>query len=119
MGDSILKTIKKMLGVPEGYNHFDTDVIIHINSVFMSVTQIGVGPANGFAITGDTETWNDFVSDELDVHLNSVISLVYLKVKLLFDPGALSSTVIDSMNRQIAELEYRIREAVELANNSN
>ena len=118
MNESILTSIKKMLGIPEGYDHFDTDVIIHINSTLMTVTQLGVGPSNGFHITGADETWTDLISDDLDIQLNSVISLVYLKVKLLFDPNALSGTVIDSMNRQITELEYRIREAVETASST-
>lgn len=117
--DSILTSIKKLLGIPEEYNHFDTDVIIHINSALLTVTQLGIGPSNGFSITGSEETWADLISDDLDIQLNAVISLVYLKVKLLFDPNALSGTVVESMNRQIAELENRIIIAVETAAENN
>ena len=59
--ESILTSIKKLLGIAEEYNHFDQDIIIHINSVFSVLTQLGVGPANGFSITDKDATWNDFI----------------------------------------------------------
>ena len=43
--ESILTSIKKMLGIDEEYTHFDADVIMDINSVLMILTQLGVGPA--------------------------------------------------------------------------
>ena len=80
--DSILTSIKKLLGIIEEYEHFDPDLIMHINSVFMVLTQLGVGPVNGFAIHGKEETWTDFISD--DSRLELVKSYMHLKVKLLY-----------------------------------
>lgn len=103
--ESILTSIKKLLGIDAAYNHFDPDLIMHINSVFSILTQMGVGPANGFSITGDREKWADF-TDELP-KFSLVKSYMHLKVKLLFDPP-LSSAVIESINRQISEFEWRL-----------
>lgn len=111
--DSILTSIKKLLGITEAYDHFDTDLMIHINSVFSILTQLGVGPANGFSIAGKDAVWSDFMFD--DARLEMVKSYVYLKVKLLFDPP-LNSAVIESANRQLSELEWRINVASETRN---
>ena len=108
--ESILTSIKKLLGIAEEYEHFDEDIIIHINSVLMILTQLGVGPSEGFRIEDETATWNDFIPD--DVRLDSVKSYMHLKVKLLFDPP-LSSAAIDSMNRMISEFEWRLNVAAE------
>lgn len=105
MTESILTSIKKLLGIAEEYDQFDTDIIIHINSVFMILTQLGVGPSEGFSIKDKTEIWNDFISD--DKKLESVKSYVYMKVRLLFDPP-ISSAVMDCMNRMVSELEWRL-----------
>lgn len=110
--ESILTSIKKMLGIDVEYTHFDADIIMHINSVFMILNQLGVGPAEGFTIQDETSVWSDFVSDETPVQLEAIKSYVYLKVKLLFDPP-LSSSVIESYNRQIAEFEWRLNVAVD------
>jgi len=103
--ESILTSIKKMLGIAEEYTHFDADLIMHINSVFAILTQIGVGPSEGFSIEDKTDVWSDFIQD--NKKLESVKSYTYMKVKLLFDPP-LNSSVIESMNRIISELEWRI-----------
>ena len=103
--ESILTSIKKMLGIDEEYEHFDTDLIMHINSVFLILTQLGVGPSEGFIIEDKTYSWIDFIEDP--VRLQAVKSYMYLKVKLLFDPP-LSSAVIESMNRMISEFEWRL-----------
>lgn len=108
--DSILTSVKKMLGITEDYEHFDADLIMHINSVFMILTQLGVGPSEGFSIENKTDTWDDFVSS--DSNLEAVKSYMYLKVKLLFDPP-LSSAVMESMNRMISELEWRLNVSVD------
>ena len=108
--DSILKKKKKMLGITEDYEHFDADLIMHINSVFMILTQLGVGPSEGFSIEGKSDTWDDFIST--GSNLEAVKSYVYLKVKLLFDPP-LSSAVMESMNRMISELEWRLNVSVD------
>ena len=108
--ESILTSIKKLLGITEEYDQFDPDIIMHINSVFMILTQLGVGPAEGFSIEDDTAVWTDFIQDIKK--LESVKTYIYLKVKLTFDPP-LSSAVIESMNRLINELEWRLNVAAE------
>lgn len=110
--ESILTSIKKMLGIDEEYTHFDADIVMHINSVLMILTQLGVGPEEGFVIEDDTSTWVDFIPEANAAQLHAVKSYIYLKVKLIFDPP-LSSAVIDSMNRQIAEFEWRLNVAVD------
>ena len=110
MNTSILTSIKKMLGIAEDYTHFDMDIIMHINSVFMILQQIGIGPVEGFSIIDSATTWNDFVPEEK--HLEAIKTYMYLKVKLLFDPP-LGSAVTDSINRLIAELEWRLYVAAE------
>lgn len=103
--DSILTSVKKQLGITEEYEHFDADIIMHINSVLMILTQMGVGPKNGFFIEDNTAIWDDFLQD--DTQLEGVKSYVGLKVRLLFDPPA-SSSIMEAMNRMISELEWRL-----------
>lgn len=110
METSILTSIKKLLGVAEDYAEFDEDIMTHINSVFLNLTQLGVGPEEGFMIKDNTAEWEDFINDS--VQLQAVKTYVYLKVKLLFDPP-LSSSVTESINRMIAELEWRLNAAVD------
>ena len=108
--ESILRSIRKMIGPDETYTHYDTDLIIHINSVLAVLTQLGVGPSEGFFIQDESATWNDFLGN--DPKLEMVKSYVYMKVKLAFDPPS-SSAVIDSMNRSISEFEWRTNMAAE------
>jgi hypothetical protein len=108
--ESILTSIKKLLGIAEEYEHFDADIIMHINSVLMILNQLGVGPAEGFSIEDDTSTWMEFLPDTTS--LEAVKTYVHLRVKLLFDPP-LNSSVIESINRMISELEWRINLAAE------
>ena len=112
--ESILSSIKKLLGIEESYTHFDTDLIIHINSVLMVLTQLGVGPTEGFVITSSTETWNQFLTNATTIKLEATKAYVFLKVKLMFDPPT-SSAVMEAYNRQISELEWRLNVAVEPA----
>ena len=108
--DSILNSTKKILGLSEEYDVFDLDVITHINSVFSTLEQLGVGPAGGFMIEGDTETWASFFGP--DPRLNAVKSYVYLRVRLLFDPPA-TSFAVSAMQEQIKELEWRLNVAAD------
>lgn len=108
--DSILTSIKKLLGIAEEYTHFDSDIIMHINSVFMILTQIGVGPSKGFSIEDESAVWTDFIPDVN--RLEAVKSFMHLKVKLLFDPPT-SSAVMESYNRMISEFEWRLNVAAE------
>ena len=108
--ESILTSIKKMLGIAEEYTQFDADLIMHINSVLSILTQIGVGPSEGFAIEDDVAIWTDFVPANPKLEL--IKSYTYMKVKLIFDPP-LSSSVIESLNRLTSELEWRIQVAAD------
>jgi len=108
--DSILTSIKKLLGIAEDYEHFDTDIIMHINSTLMILNQLGVGPIEGFAIKDKTSTWNEFIKDSINIE--SVKTYTYLKVRLMFDPPQ-SSAVMEAINRQINELEWRLNVAVD------
>ena len=106
--ESILDSIKKMLGLTPEYTQFDTDIIMHINSVFMILTQLGVGPSEGFAIEDNTTTWNEFVPDIKKV--SGIKSYMYAKVRVVFDPPT-SSVVMDSLTRIITEYEWRLNVA--------
>lgn len=110
--ESILTSIKKLLGISEDYTQFDADIIMHINTVFLNLTQLGVGPESGFSIEDDNTYWEDFIDIKNNSQLQAVKSYMYLKVKLLFDPP-LSSAVIESTNRMISELEWRLNVAVD------
>ena len=113
--DSILTSVKKMLGIPEDYEQFDMDIIMHINSVFMILTQLGVGPEEGFTISNKSDKWSDFIGEGKLVEL--VKSYIYLKVRLIFDPPQ-SSSIIEAMNRQISEFEWRINVEVDPSSNA-
>lgn len=104
--ESILTSIKKMLGIAEEYTHFDPDIIMHINSVLMTLTQLGVGPSSGFYIEDETTSWTEFIPDM--TKLQAVKSYVYLKVRILFDPSSLGSATLAAYERQILELEWRL-----------
>ena len=108
---SILEDVKKLIGPSASYDIFDQELIIHINSVFSILKQMGVGPQDEtFKITGTSEDWYDFF-EEGD-NLEMVKTYVYLKVKLIFDPPQ-SSIVTEAYNRQIAELEWRLNVEVD------
>lgn len=112
MNDSILLTIRKLIGPGGDHEFFDDDYIIHINSVFAILRQLGVGPKLGYAITGTSETWADFLGEQGSL-LELVKSYTYLKVKKIFDPPA-SGTMASAMDSLINELEWRINVAVDL-----
>lgn len=103
--ESILDSIKKMIGVDKDYGAFDVDLIIAINGVFTILNQLGVGPEKEFSITGPDETWLDFfgVTDAI----NLVKPYMYLKVKLIFDPPS-TGVLHEAMERQISEFEWRL-----------
>lgn len=108
--ESILNSIKKQLGITEEYDHFDPDIIMHINSVFMVLWQLGVGPSNGFHIEDDLATWADFLEDP--TRLQMVKTYMGHKVRMLFDPPS-NSTVANAINQAIAEFEWRLNIAVD------
>lgn len=107
--ESILTSIKSLLGVQADYTHFDDQIIMHINSAFMTLNQIGVGHETCFKITGSTETWTDFLGDSAD--FEAVKTYIYLKVRLVFDPPA--GSLLEAMNKVANELEWRLNTQAE------
>lgn len=103
--DSILTSVKKVLGIAEDYDAFDLDILMHINTAFSTLAQIGVGPDNGFQIEDSTATWDDLLAG--DATLNMVKTWTYSKVRLIFDPPA-TSVAIAAQQEVIKELEFRI-----------
>ena len=114
--DSILTSIKKLLGITENYEYFDADLIIHINSVFMILNQLGVGPDDCFRILDKTSKWEDFSSDINKIE--SVKTYIYLKVKLMFDPPQ-NGFLVESINRQLSELEWRLNMSCDKSSSTN
>ena len=110
MTDSILSTTKKALGIDADYTVFDPDILMHINSVFATLCQIGIGPVNGFAAADATATWASFLGTA--TNLGFVKSYMYLKVRLLFDPPV-TSFAIASFEKQASEFEWRLSVAID------
>lgn len=108
--DSILISIKKLLGITAEYTHFDADLIMHINSALSILTQLGVGPSSGFSIHDEYTTWMDFLNE--DPRLEMVKTYIHQKVRVMFDPPD-RSVVADALKRQIEELEFRLMVAAE------
>lgn len=110
MEDSILTLIKKLIGMDKDYGHFDIDLITHINSTFMILNQLGVGPDRCFHISSDKETWSEFLGDATE--LEAVKGYVYMKARLIFDPPT-SSAHLEALKASINEFEWRLNVAVE------
>lgn len=110
--DSILNSIKKLLGPTEEQTHFDPDIIMHINSVFSRLHQLGVGPSEGFHIEDDISRWTDFLPRASFEKMHMVKTYMYLKVKLLFDPP-LNASVLTSIKELIQEYEFELSVAAE------
>ena len=108
--ESILISIKKLLGIEENYTHFDEEIKMQINSALMSANQLGLGPPDGFAIEDESATWAEFVKDRKDLH--GIKTYIYHKVRLAFDPPQ-TGPLVDAINKQIQELEWRLNVQVE------
>lgn len=105
MPQSILASTKKLIGLNEADTSFDLDIMIHLNSMISVLTQVGIGPAEGFMIEDSTATWESFIGG--DPRMSMVKSYLYLRVRLIFDPPG-TSFVLDAMNKTVAELEWRV-----------
>lgn len=103
--ESILLTVKKLIGVPQDYNVFDVDLITHINTTFDALNQMGLGPDEGFSISDESTTWSEYTT--YGKEFNMVRSYMALKVRTLFDPPSNASlfTVFDG---QLKEYEWRL-----------
>lgn len=110
--ESILTSIKKMLGIDADYTHFDAELIMHINSVFMTLHQLGVGPSEGYTISDSYGSWSDFLPE--DRQLEAVKTYMGMKVRLIFDPPT-SAATLQAMERQVSEWEWRLNVAVDPA----
>ena len=110
MQDSILMTIRKLVCGNPYADHFDTDLLVHINACFSVLNQLGIGPENGFVVTDETQSWSSYIAD--NYILNMVKTYVTLKVKKIFDPP-LTSSVLEAMNKEISQLEWRLNVAVD------
>jgi hypothetical protein len=110
MSESILTSTKKILGLEADYTAYDLDIMIHINSALSTLTQLGVGPTEGFMIEDASTLWSDFLGS--DLRLNAVKQYVYLKVRSVFDPPQ-SSYAVTAMNEQIKEHEWRLNTVME------
>ena len=110
MQDSILMTIRKLVCGDPYADHFDTDLLVHINACFSILNQLGVGPENGFVVTDETQSWSSYIAD--NYRLNMVKTYVTLKVKKIFDPP-LTSSVLEAMDKEISQLEWRLNVAVD------
>lgn len=113
METSILTSIKKLLGIPESYDAFDLDIIMHINTVFAILYELGVGD-KAFSISDSTTTWGEFLEDSRDLEL--IKTYIYLKVRLIFDPPT-SSAAIQALKDLISEFEFRINILVDTTKN--
>lgn len=102
--DSILDSIKKVLGIEPEYTQFDEDIIMHINTVFGVLNQLGIGPAEGFMIEDNDATWDEYINTA-----NKLIVKTYIaqRVRLMFDPPS-TGPLLDAINRSILELEWRL-----------
>lgn len=107
--NSILDSIKKLLMISDEITAFDADIIIHINSAFMVLHQLGLGPSGGFSITGNAETWDEFTSED---SLEAVKTFVYLWVRKQFDPPD-SSIKMEAINSTLDELTWRLNVAAD------
>lgn len=103
--ESILTSIKKLLGIEEEYIHFDSEITMHINYVFTILLQLGIGPVNGFLIADSSATWVDFIGERID--LEAIKTYTYLKVRLAFDPPQ-NSFLVTAIENQIKELDWRL-----------
>lgn len=110
MGDNILESVKKLLGIESDYNYFDADILMHINAAFSTLTQLGIKEVYGALVDSDSE-WGDYLEESSSV-LSAIKTYVFLKVRVLFDPPS-SSAVLDCINRSISEQEWRINAFVE------
>lgn len=103
--DSILLSVKKMIGIPANYDVFDTDIITHINSVFEGLNQMGLGPEEGFSISDKNDLWSSYLTYGKESQM--VRSYMYLKVRTLFDPPS-NASLFNIFDQQIKEKEYRL-----------
>lgn len=112
--DSILTSVKKIIGIAEEDDSFDTDIIIHINTVFMILSQLGMESVDNFSISDKYALWSDIIPEGYS--LEAIKTYVALKVRMIFDPP--TGGVADAIKNNISELEWRINVAIENRKNN-
>lgn len=110
MPTSILGAAKETLGIQAEDKSFDTELVIHINSVLADLNDFGVGPADGFSVTSEQEDWETFLGS--DKKLNTAVSYMYLRLRLLFDPPS-TGPAMDSFSKQADQMAWRLQNRVE------
>ena len=110
--ESILTSIKQMLGYEAAEIGFDNEIIMHINSVLMDLRQFGVGPAEGFEIEDETSTWQDFLGDNVK-KFSGIKTYIFMRVKLIFDSATMTGPLMESYNKQCDRFEWRLNHAAE------
>lgn len=116
INDSILLSVKKMIGIQPEYTDFDPDIMMHINSAFMVLNQLGLGPTNGFTIKNDYDLWTDFIP-EGNKNFEAVKTYMGAKVRLIFDPP-MSSVVAEALKETVKEFEFRLNVEAETPSGS-
>ena len=104
--ESILRSVKKQIGLDPEYAHVDPDIIMTVNTVFVILNRVGVGPSKGFRIEDDSAEWTDFLPDD-DLNFEAVKTYIAAKVRFIFDPPT-SSIVMQALKDLIAELEWTL-----------
>ena len=112
--ESILGTIKKMLGIDDDDISFDVDIITLINPIIYALAQMGIGPSTGFIVVDKNNTWTEYIGS-IPLNLEGVKTYIYLKTKLIFDPPT-NTTTREALNRNTQELEWRMMLEVETNN---
>lgn len=109
--DSILNSVKKLLGYEPEYEEFDADIMMNINAAIFTLRQLGVGPEEGFMVTGPDETYEMYLG-QYNQEIPQVCMYLYYKTRLGFDPPQ-SSYLADQIKEAIKEAEWRLNVQVD------
>lgn len=107
--DSILISVKKLLGLDPDYKAFDPDIIMHINSVFFIMAQMGIGPQ--FMIYDEGDSWSSYLEGRTD--LEAIKTYIGARVRQMFDPPT-TGAVKEALDNTVKELEWRLFSATDL-----
>lgn len=105
--DSILSSVKKLIGIPVDESSFDLDIILNINAASSILYQLGV-LETPYTITGDDDTYFDLLPGVSEDVINQVKMYFVYKTRLGFDPSTLSASMIDVLKESIKEAEWRL-----------
>lgn len=106
ISESILNSVKKMLGISPDISAFDVDIIANINAGISILTQVGVGPDTGFVVTSGDETYEEYLIRPNEYKM--VNMFLFLKTKIAFDPPT-SATLMQAYKEQMDEYLWRLQ----------